>query len=244
MRRVAFFAFLLAVLAVAAAAAAGLGYRFEIWPLRPAFTLLRWSAYGGISAAVLSLLCAVWILRQSPYRGLIPSLAGLALGAAVAALPYSYLRSARNVPPIHDISTDLEQPPGFVDTLALRAGAPNTAAYGGENIARQQRQAYPDVGPAILDVPPSEAFDRALSAARDLDWEIVAAVPEEGRIEATDRTFWFGFRDDVVVRVRSADGGSRVDVRSVSRVGRSDVGTNARRVRRFLQRVESFRGDR
>ena len=243
MRRLAFFAFLLALLAVAGAVAAGLGNRFEIWPLRAAFTLLRWSAYGGISAAVLSLLCAVWILRQKPYGGLFPALAGLVLGAAVVAMPYSYLRSARSVPPIHDISTDLDQPPGFVDILTVRAGAPNTADYGGEDIARQQRQAYADIGPAILDLPPVEAFDQALAAAQDLDWQIVAAVPEEGRIEATDRTFWFGFKDDVVVRVRSADGGSRVDVRSVSRVGRSDVGTNAQRVRRFLDRVKKRSGE-
>ena len=83
----------------------------------------------------------------------------------------------------------------------------------------------------------------ARHAARELGWEIAAAVSGEGRIEATDQTFWFGFKDDVVVRVRAADGGSRVDVRSVSRVGRSDVGTNARRIRRFLQRVKSKAGD-
>lgn len=243
MRHIAVIALALAILAAAGAVAAGLGYRFEIWPLREAFTLLRWSAYGGISAAVLSLICAVWILRRRPYVGLLPSLAGFILGVSVAAVPYSYLRTARSVPPIHDISTDLRQPPSFVDILALRAGAPNTAEYGGETVARQQRQAYPDIGPALLDVAPEEAFERALSAARELGWEIAAAVPGEGRIEATDQTFWFGFKDDVVVRIRAADSGSRVDVRSVSRVGRSDVGTNARRIRRFLERINSKAGD-
>jgi uncharacterized protein (DUF1499 family) len=89
----------------------------------------------------------------------------------------------------------------------------------------------------LLDVEPTKAFARALAASRDLGWEIIAAVPLEGRIEAVDRTFWFGFKDDVVVRVRAAAGGSRIDVRSVSRVGRSDVGANARRVRRFLKQV-------
>ncbi len=242
MHRIALIGLALAVLAVGGGVGAGLGYRFEVWSLGVAFTLLRWSAYAGISAAVVSLICAVWILRQKPYRGLLPSIAGLALGVTVVALPYSQLRTARSVPPIHDISTDLEQPPAFVAILPLRAGAPNAAAYGGEEVARQQRDAYPDIGPVLSSVAPAEAFKRALSAARELGWEIVAVVPSEGRIEATDRTFWFGFKDDVVVRVRAAEGGSRVDVRSVSRVGRSDIGTNARRVRRFLERLEAGAG--
>ena len=88
--------------------------------------------------------------------------------------------------------------------------------------------------PAVLAMPPARAFDRALEAAKRQGWEIVAAVPGEGRIEATDTTRWFGFKDDVVVRVRPDGAGSRVDVRSVSRVGRGDVGTNARRIRGFL----------
>ena len=125
MRRVAFLGLALAVVSVVAGIGAGLGYRFEVVSLRAAFSLLRWSAYGGISAAVLSLICAVWILRRQPYRGLFASLVGLALGVAVAAVPYSQLRAARAVPPIHDISTDLEQPPAFVAILPLRAGAPN-----------------------------------------------------------------------------------------------------------------------
>jgi uncharacterized protein (DUF1499 family) len=82
-------------------------------------------------------------------------------------------------------------------------------------------------------------FARAVDVARGLGWEIVAAVPAEGRLEATDRTRWFGFRDDVVVRVRPEGAGSRVDVRSVSRVGRSDLGTNARRIRGFLESLRA-----
>ncbi len=242
-RRVAALGLALALLAVAGAVGAGVGFRFDLWSLRPAFSLLRWSAYGGISAAALSIICAAWILRQKPYSGLFPSLAGLVLGLAVAAVPYSHLRSARSVPAIHDITTDLDDPPPLVAILPLRAGAPNTAAYGGDVVARQQRQAYPDIGPLFITLEPTEAFARALAASEQLGWEIVAAVPPEGRIEAIDRTFWFGFKDDVVVRIRAAAGGSRIDVRSVSRVGRSDVGTNARRVRRFLERVQSGAGD-
>ena len=70
-----------------------------------------------------------------------------------------------------------------------------------------------------------------------MGWQIVDANAREGRIEATATTFWFGFKDDVVVRIVPAPGGSRVDVRSVSRVGVSDVGANAKRVRDFLQKL-------
>jgi uncharacterized protein (DUF1499 family) len=81
---------------------------------------------------------------------------------------------------------------------------------------------------------PNQAFDRALATARAMGWEIIASDPTAGRIEATDTTLWFGFKDDVVVRVEAAPGGSRVDVRSLSRVGLSDVGTNAARIEKYL----------
>jgi uncharacterized protein (DUF1499 family) len=108
------------------------------------------------------------------------------------------------------------------------------AAYPGGEVAAAQRRAYPDIGPLALAMPPATAFARALDAAKGMGWEIVAADAGAGRIEATATTPWFGFRDDVVVRITPAAAGSRVDVRSVSRVGRSDLGTNARRIREYL----------
>ena len=100
------------------------------------------------------------------------------------------------------------------------------------------------MGPGLLKVPPKRAFEIAAAAARELGWEIVAEAPSEGRLEATDRTLWFGFTDDVVIRIRShlfvgseVVDGSRVDIRSVSRVGLSDLGANARRVRAFLAKL-------
>jgi len=89
----------------------------------------------------------------------------------------------------------------------------------------------------LLPMPAAQAFTAAVQTAEALGWEVVAADPVAGRLEATDTTFWFGFKDDIVVRIRSQPDGSRVDVRSVSRVGRSDVGTNARRIREFLRRL-------
>jgi uncharacterized protein (DUF1499 family) len=89
-------------------------------------------------------------------------------------------------------------------------------------------------------VPPDVAFDKALAAAREMGWDIVDAKPAEGRIEATDTTFWFGFKDDVVIRISPTSEGSRIDVRSVSRVGRSDIGTNAKRIRAYLEKLKAW----
>jgi uncharacterized protein (DUF1499 family) len=154
-------------------------------------------------------------------------------------IPWSWKQRADRVPPIHDITTDLADPPAFEAVLPLRQDAPNPSEYGGDSIAAQQREAYPDLGPLTLDLPLDAAFRRAQEAARDMGWEIVDSDPARGRIEATATTPWFGFKDDVVVRVRPEDGGSRVDVRSVSRVGRSDVGTNARRIREYLEELSA-----
>jgi uncharacterized protein (DUF1499 family) len=231
----------LAVLAALAAVAAGPGYRVGLWGLRPAFAILRYAAYGGLAAAVVSAgaLALALAARAASRPAFLAAVTGLVLGAVVVYVPWSWRQTARRVPPIHDITTDTENPPEFRAVLPLRAGAPNPAEYGGPEIAEQQRRAYPDIRPLVWDVPPDTAFERALAAARAAGWEIVAAEPDEGRIEATATTFWFGFKDDVVVRIAPANGGSRIDVRSVSRVGRSDVGTNARRIRDYLRRLRS-----
>ncbi len=163
--------------------------------------------------------------------------AGIVLGALAFGVPGNWYRIAKEVPMIHDITTDTENPPVFVSALALRKNAPNSAVYGGPEIAARQHAAYPDIRPLVSDLPPARAFERSLSVARQMGWNIVDENPAEGRIEATATTRWFGFKDDVVLRIAPAAGaGSRVDIRSVSRVGRSDVGTNARRIRAFLRK--------
>ena len=119
---------------------------------------------------------------------------------------------------------------------ALRRGerTPNGVVYGGASVATEQKRAYPDLTSIRLTVPPDRAFALVEATAKSLGWDVASAVPAEGRLEATDTTRWFGFKDDVVVRVVPAPEGSLVDVRSVSRVGRSDLGANARRVRAFV----------
>jgi uncharacterized protein (DUF1499 family) len=157
------------------------------------------------------------------------------VGLPVVGIPWQMKRTAQRVPAIHDITTDPDDPPRFVAVLPLRKDAANSADYGGPGIAAQQRAAYPDLVPLLLPVPAQKAFALALHAAETMGWELVAADAGEGRIEATDRTFWFGFKDDVVVRIRARGDQSLVDIRSLSRVGKSDVGANATRIRNYIR---------
>jgi uncharacterized protein (DUF1499 family) len=204
---------------------AGLGVRADLWHYRTGFMLLAAAAFIGLAAAALSIL--VLSLAKLRRRGFRVPMAALAVGAAVALVPWQLQQHARSLPAIHDISTDTENPPRLA------------AAYGGQAIAEQQRKAYPEIQPLVLAVPPSVAFSRARDAAEELGWQIIAADRAAGRIEAVATTFWFGFKDDVAVRISAVRGGSRIDVRSVSRVGRSDAGANARRIREYLALLRS-----
>lgn len=230
-----------AVLAALLLLLAGPGVRLGLWTFSAGFTLMRWGAYLGLAAAVVALLQLVSKRTRGPQPW--PLLSAIVLGLIAAGVPWYWLRMAERVPPIHDISTDTQDPPSFVAVLPLRADAPNDATYGGPEVAAAQRKAYPDIAPLELaGASPGSAFTRALAAARRAGWAIVAADSAAGRIEATATTGWFGFKDDVVIRIRPSGTGSRLDVRSESRVGGSDVGTNARRIRAYLHRVAVANG--
>ena len=164
----------------------------------------------------------------------------IVVGVTTFVIPCQIRQAARQYPPIHDITTDIQDPPRFVDVLPLRKDARNSVDYTDTETPVRQRAAYPDILPLDLTIEPAAAFECAELAARSLGWQIVAVKAEEGRIEATATTFWFGFKDDIVVRIRPHDAGCRVDIRSVSRVGRGDAGANAGRVRDFLYKM---RGD-
>jgi uncharacterized protein (DUF1499 family) len=158
----------------------------------------------------------------------------------------------RNSAPIHDVTTDLNDPPAFKDVVPLRSasGALNPVEYkrvqsilGKElDVSDAQRKAYPDIQPLVLPQPPARVAQLAAQVAKDMGWDIVAVAPSEGRVEATDTTRYFGFKDDVVVRIVPESTGSRVDVRSESRVGGGDAGTNARRIRAYLGKLRELAG--
>jgi uncharacterized protein (DUF1499 family) len=225
----------LAVLAALMLFAAGPGTRFGIWPFPVGFQVLKWAAFLGLGVAVVALVGL--LVPRLRAGGGAPLVVAAALGLGVAAVPAYWLQAARTAPPIHDISTDLEDPPAFIAVRRHRGDRANPVEHAGAAVAEAQRRAYPDLRSLTLDMAPAEAFARALRAAREMGWAIVAHDVGRGRIEATATTFWFGFKDDVVVRILPSAAGSRLDVRSLSRVGVGDAGANATRIRQYLARL-------
>lgn len=188
-------------------------------------------AVGAAVCAVGAVILLVALVRRKGSR--LVSVA-LVAGLAGALVPGSLIAEARGVPPIHDITTDTANPPAFVAiTPAVRGAGTNPVTYDAK-IAPLQAAAYPLVRPVTLAVAPSEAFFRAEKAARAMGWEIVATDALAGRIEATATVPWWGFKDDVVIRLTPEGEGTKVDVRSKSRVGQGDVGVNAKRISDYL----------
>jgi uncharacterized protein (DUF1499 family) len=238
MRKVRAIVFAVALAALLMTIFAGPGTKYGWWGYSIGIRLLVFAAYVGLAAAaaavVLVVLLAVPRWRVRPWVPLVTLIVAL-----LAVAPPIILRhQARQVPPIHDITTDFADPPQFVALQGERQKAPNGVAYGGPEIAAQQQRAYADIKPLLLATPPAQTLQHAIDTARSMGWEVISSDAASGRIEATDTTAWFGFKDDIVVRVRpDASGGSRVDVRSVSRVGKSDLGANAARVRKYLAKL-------
>ncbi len=227
-------ALVVAIGAVALLGLSGPGYRLGWISVGTALQrMMPWAAFGGLAAAALALVGMVLSRRQRGAR--LAGVAALVIGLASAYVPWQFQRSARAVPAIHDISTDTITPPTYVEAAAIRTAAgANSLAYLDE-VAAKQREAYPDIAPLFLPVTPDQAYQKALGLVRSRGWTLVATDETGRRIEATDSTLVFGFKDDIAVRVSAIpDNSSRIDVRSVSRVGRSDIGVNARRIRAFL----------
>ncbi len=233
-----------AVLALAAAGLAALllvsapvGYRLGVLPLDLA---LRGLVPGGVAAAAVAIALGVFTLlrsRPGPGSGRELAAASIALSLFIGFFPVLQAAHGRGAPLIHDISTDLEDVPAFVALAAARADAPNGLDYEGPEVARQQRDAYPDIQTLHSRRPPAQLHDLALRLVRARGWELAADEP--GRIEATAATPIFGLKDDVVIRIRPEGDGSRVDLRSMSRLGHGDLGLNAARVRGFLAALQS-----
>jgi len=234
--KLSYLAILVAAIAAFLLVVGGPGTRFGLWDFRFGFSLMRGAFIAGlVTIAVTLITIAIPATRRG--QGLV-LFAALLIGIVTVYIPWSNVREARSVPPINDITTDTQDPPQFVAILPLREGAPNPPGYPGDKVAAQQHKAYPDIVPYRTKADTEVAFKKALAAARKMGWKIIASVPEAGRIEAVDTTFWYGFKDDIVIRVRPDNGGSVIDIRSKSRVGKSDIGKNAARIREYLRSLK------
>ena len=219
----------LSLAAAALLVCSGPGVRAGLWPFRVGFGMFGGAMLAGLAAiGAATIVLAVPRLRRRARPILV--VGALLVGAASAALPLDYLRRLKSVPYINDITTDTESPPQFVQPRLYQ-----------RHFAELQQIGYPGLRPLLLPVPPALAFARARAALQAMGLEVVAADENSGTIEAVATTRWFGFQDDLAVRIVPAGAGSRIDVRSKSRVGRSDVGANARRIQEFLTRVETAR---
>ena len=241
MRRIGLILTILGLIPVLIYGGLTLAFRTDAIGFGTVFGSLGWLVpalgLGGLLALVGGVLMLV---QRAVFPGLVSLLVGI-IAFAMAAGPVQMRQTASEVPPIHDITTDTDDPPAFVAILPLRADAPNPPEY--DRAQTEAQLGYYDLAPALIERPAPEVFEIARAALEAEGLRLVAAAPREGRLEAVATTRWFGFKDDVVVRVRDAHGiAAIVDVRSKSRMGRSDVGANAARIEAILTRIEEAAG--
>jgi uncharacterized protein (DUF1499 family) len=233
----------LAILGLAVLALGILGHRLGVLDFRPALLGLAGGAAIGVLGAIVSAIALVMSLVSSR-SGVRTAIAGLVIGLLVAAPVGQAMIAGSKVPRIHDITTDLANPPAFDAVVALRGETSNPLDRAEPaDLAELQAQAYPDLKTLEIEAQPGKVYEAALETARGMGWEIVASNPEQGLIEATATTRVMNFKDDIAIRVVEAGEGAAVDVRSVSRVGISDMGANANRIRTYLHALKVNLGD-
>lgn len=245
--RLAWLALALSAGGVLVALIGAIGSGHGLWHFRAGFSLLSFAFFAALAGGVLAV-AAILLMRERPSpRRLWAIILALLLGFGLAGYLGRQYLAARSLPAIHDATTDLDDPPEF-RALSIRPdnldgvpdeGRPELAAMEPEERWRAlHRGAYGDLEPISVAWSRRETLDRAQTVAEDKGWEIVHVDPARGTLEATATTPFFRFKDDVVIRVRAdpeRKGRTLVDMRSVSRVGLSDVGANAARIREYLQ---------
>ena len=232
------FVFVVGLIALAALPAGALGHRFGLWDYMMGTAFVFSGTVLAVIALVLGVAALVFSRTRNRSADRRPALVGTVASIFVLGLMAMYYDKAVSSPLTYDISTDRTDPPGFQEVPARRGPDANPLAYTQEK-ARLQAEGYPDIVGVRSTEGTRASLDKASAVARELGWEVVNEDPALGIVEASDRTFWFGFTDDIVIRVRAEGDGSRVDLRSVSRVGLTDLGANANRIRGFLDRWDA-----
>ncbi len=234
-RRLAFFSLAAALLSIVIV-------RSGLLEVEPALVTFA----GALAFAVLAILTGLAsfvVIWREGLRGLGYAVSGIAISLLLLSYPAYLGYKAYHLPAISDITTDAIDAPRFEAIARLRSRSANPVVYAGLYAAEQQHNAYPEIEPLQVSVPPKAAYDTALALVNRNRWLVIdARDPQggrrDGRIEAVARTPIMGFRDDVVIRIRGTAEESRIDMRSASRYGRHDFGTNAKRIEGFLGLIE------
>ncbi|MGM8886691.1 DUF1499 domain-containing protein [Psychrobacter sp. 1U2] len=211
-------------------------YKSGIVELGTAFAGFKYAVIAGIAALILLIIQMLFKRKTVTFTS---AAVAIIFSLVAIIMPLKMMSTANNVPAIHDVSTDMTTPPEFVAIAPLRADAPNPAAYAGIETARKQREAYPELQTLQYSQPKAELVAAVEQAANNLGWQLVNTDSRSGLIEATDATMWFGFKDDVVVRVEDTGEERLVDIRSKSRMGKSDLGKNAERITAFIKELDA-----
>lgn len=240
----AIWSFRLALFSGALAIAGIALHRFLSIPTPILLNTLKVAFAGGAIALLMAIIAIVQIWFTGKL-GAASAFGGLLTSLALFAWPAAYIPTANSLPPINDVTTDLQAPPPMTALALLRGPGTNPVEYPGETFAEMQAVAYPDLQPFLLKRSASEAFEIVADVVRRLKYQVVAETPpgedfdQPGYIEAVDRTLIMGFYDDVVIRVMGDSENAQIDVRSASRYGRHDLGRNAARIRTFFQELRT-----
>ncbi len=243
--RLAIWAQRLALFSLAATFIAVVIVRSGALDIVPAISTLAGALALAVVAILFALAAGVVIWREGA-GGVRQAIAALFIGFALVAYPAFLGFKAYQLPAINDVTTDPIDPPRFDVIARLRPRDTNPVAYAGLYAAERQHLAYPDIQPDLTDASPQNAYNAALKVVTRRRWRIVdsrspqESAAGEGLIEAIARTPILGFRDDLLVRVRPTQDGARIDVRSASRYGRSDLGTNAARIRALISDIDDI----
>lgn len=210
------------------------GHKFEVIP----FALMAQGFMVGLGGSLLlgavALVALVWAGVGKKEGWTMPMVSVVVIAAAPILLIIATAGDGFDKPRIHDITTDIHNPPSFSVAQSLRKEGENSLEYSIETLPALQSSAYPEIEPLMVSQTAFESYEQAKATLEALGWEVTREDIVNYELEAVEETRLLGFKDDVIVRVQAAKGGSRIDVRSVSRVGVSDLGANAKRIQRYL----------
>ena len=248
---------------------AAMGTKLGLWSLKFGFgTLTRdLGPKVFLVTVIVAAIALILALVIKPRKGILIGVLGLLVPILGLGKLANVKKTAETLPFIHDVSTDTQNPPLFTQAILSERGQTSNAShyvgktapvrkldgkgkpvtgadgkpvYDQKLVSVLQTKAYPEVRPLILEDMPDVVFGKAESIVKSMGWDIANSDVKTGIIEATETTFWYGFEDDVIIRIRPSEGGGTVvDIRSLSRVGGSDLGKNASRVKAFMAKLKA-----